>query len=116
MVSFTQQLLSLTRDCALTITRMLAEKHKFDITEIYGDQCKSSTETKQRYLYVTNEWGPEYHAKRNNLEGLAAREAIRNEDNMPWGAKQFAGIYDDEKKPDNMTPEESGMSKGRCPI
>ena len=100
MVSFTQQLLSLTRDCALRITKMLVEKHSFTITEIYGDLSKNSTETKQRYLYVTNEWGPE-----------------SPKDNMPWGAKQFAGIYDDdEKKPDNLTPEQAGMSKGRCPI
>ena len=79
MVSFEMQLHELNRAMALRITKMLTEKHNFDITEIYGDQCKNETETKGRYLYVTNEWGPQ-------------------------------------TKPDNLTPEEAGMSKGRCPI
>lgn len=82
MVSFEMQLHELNRAMALRITKMLTEKHNFDITEIYGEQSKSSAEEKQRYLYITNEWGPE----------------------------------SPKKNPDNLTPQDAGMSKGRCPI
>jgi hypothetical protein len=70
---------------------MLTAKHSFSITEIYGDLSKSPAEVKQRCLYEMNEWKP-----KDGLDGLAAREAQGN--------------------PDKLTPEQAGMSKGRCPI
>jgi hypothetical protein len=51
---------------ALRIVKMLSMRHSFDITEIYGDTSKSSSEEKQRYLYVTNEWGPATQHKGDN--------------------------------------------------
>lgn len=91
MVSFSQQLHTLSRECALRITKMLTAKHSFSITEIYGDLSKSPAEVKQRNIMDTNGW-----TLKDGLDGLAAREAQGN--------------------PDNMTPEQAGMSKGRCPI
>lgn len=89
MVSFEMQLHELNREMALRITKMLTAKHCFTITELYGDLSKSPAETKERYLYVTNEWGPETPS---DLQGLAERENAAAPKNI------------------------HGMSPGRCPI